>query len=384
MKRKKLIFILFAILFLPIFNVSAIEKVSCGEITAIPRKIPELTQFAVTLIQIAVPIILVLRGSLDLFNGITSQKDEDIKKGQQKFIRRLIVAVIIFFVVVIVKFITSIVAGLNSDSAIDCIDCFISLDCDKYVGSNKKIDKETISTKEELNKNNTQKNETNKNNTSKKETNKSNNNKNNKQENKNNKTDKNEPNNKQNINSSKDNKKESLKNYSNLFVGDSRTVGMCNTYKLCEGYDYIAEIGKGYSWFINTAIPKINSKIKSQNYNIIILMGVNDVGSNGSSIATNYYNKIYDLAKTTWKNQNVIFVSVNPVRDGMSYAYMSGVNSFNSQMKSKINSSGLSNLKYCDTISSLYMSSIDSGDGLHYNKTGYSSIYNKIKSSCLK
>ena len=144
------------------------------------------------------------------------------------------------------------------------------------------------------------------------------------------------------------------------------------------------EIGKGYSWFINTAISKVNNKIKTKDYNIIILMGVNDVGSNGKSVATKYYNKIYELATTTWKNQNIIFVSVNPVKDGKSNAYMSGVNSFNNEIKSKINSSKLTNLKYCDTVSSLNMSQIDSGDGLHYNKTGYTKIYNQIKSNCLK
>ena len=158
---------------------------------------------------------------------------------------------------------------------------------------------------------------------------------------------------------------------------------MCDVYKLCEKNPYIAEGGMGYSWFASTAIPQINQKIKSKNYNIIILMGVNGAGTDGTSEADKYYSKISSLAKGTWKNQNIIFVSVNPVVDGKSYTYMSGVNSFNKRMKSKINSSKLSNLKYCDTISKLNMSSIDSGDGLHYNKEGYKKIYNLIKSNCL-
>ncbi len=103
--------------------------VSCGNVTDIPRKIPELISMAITLIQIAVPVILVVMGSLDLFKGVTAQKEDEIKKGQQLFVKRLIVAAIIFFVVVIVKFVISIVAEASSTNIIECIDCFLSNNC---------------------------------------------------------------------------------------------------------------------------------------------------------------------------------------------------------------------------------------------------------------
>jgi len=109
------------------------NKVSCGSgkgmVTGIPSKIPELTSFAITIIQIAVPIILVLMGSLDLFKGITAGKEDEMKKGQQMFIKRLVVGAIIFFVVVIVKFLISIIADTNETNIVDCIDCFVSNDC---------------------------------------------------------------------------------------------------------------------------------------------------------------------------------------------------------------------------------------------------------------
>lgn len=124
MKKKILLFVL---MFLPIMSVSATSKVSCGNITNIPEKIPELTHFAVVLIQIAVPIVLVIMGSLDLFKGITAQKEEEIKKGQAMFIKRLVYAAIIFFVIIIVKFLISIVANAtDSDNISDCIDCFLN------------------------------------------------------------------------------------------------------------------------------------------------------------------------------------------------------------------------------------------------------------------
>lgn len=100
-----------------------------GAITDIPTKIPELTSTMFTIVQVAVPIILVIMGSLDLFKGITSGKEDEMKKGRQMFIKRLVIGAIIFLVVIIVKLIISVVADTGVDNMIDCIDCFISNDC---------------------------------------------------------------------------------------------------------------------------------------------------------------------------------------------------------------------------------------------------------------
>lgn len=112
------------------------NKVYCGSkqqgrVTGIPKKIPELTSSVFTIIQVLVPIILVVLGTLDLFKGITAGKEDEIKKGQQLFIKRLAVAAVVFFVVIIVKFFISIVADTNQTNIIDCIDCFISNDCEE-------------------------------------------------------------------------------------------------------------------------------------------------------------------------------------------------------------------------------------------------------------
>ena len=112
------------------YNVIDHRKVSCGNVTEIPKKIPELTSFAITMIQIAVPVILVIMGAMDLFKGITAQKEDEIKKGQQMFVKRLIVGALIFFVVVIAKLLISVVADASSDDIIDCVDCFLSNECD--------------------------------------------------------------------------------------------------------------------------------------------------------------------------------------------------------------------------------------------------------------
>ena len=132
-KNKILIMLLFVsmiVLFIGFPEVqAATRKVSCGNVTQIPKKIPELTSYAVTLIQVAVPVILVIMGSLDLMKGITAQKEDEIKKGQQTFIKRLIVAGMIFFVIVFVKLIISAVADASAANIIECVDCFLSNNC---------------------------------------------------------------------------------------------------------------------------------------------------------------------------------------------------------------------------------------------------------------
>ena len=105
---------------------------SCGEgkaiIENIPKLIPKVVSTAYTLIQIAVPVVLVIMGSLDLLKCI-SAKDSEINKGQQMFIKRLISAVFVFFVFVIVKIVISAVADNSNNSIMDCAQCFIEAKC---------------------------------------------------------------------------------------------------------------------------------------------------------------------------------------------------------------------------------------------------------------
>ena len=113
-----------------ISNLEFSNKVTCGNITGIPKKIPELTSFVVTLIQVAVPVVLVIMGSIDLFKGVMAQKEDEMKKGRQTFIKRLIVGVVIFFIVAIVKFIVTLVDDSdNKENMISCIDCFLNNVC---------------------------------------------------------------------------------------------------------------------------------------------------------------------------------------------------------------------------------------------------------------
>lgn len=64
-----------------------------------------------TLIQIAIPGVLIVLGTLDMFKAMTSGDEKKTKEAQRTFIRRLIYAVIAFLVPFIIRLVFSFVAN---------------------------------------------------------------------------------------------------------------------------------------------------------------------------------------------------------------------------------------------------------------------------------
>lgn len=107
------------------FPVYAYETVTCGKIKKIPLKVLEISNLVVDIMQVAVPIILILLGMVDFIKAISSQNEDNIKKAQGLFIKRLIVGALVFFVFVIVKMLISFVAE-DSEEIMNCVNCFIN------------------------------------------------------------------------------------------------------------------------------------------------------------------------------------------------------------------------------------------------------------------
>lgn len=80
----------------------------CGGMV-IPDQIISIIGTVINLIKIAVPLLLIIFGMLDLGKAVMAQKEDEIKRGQQMFVKRLIAAAIVFFVVVIVQFVVQLV-----------------------------------------------------------------------------------------------------------------------------------------------------------------------------------------------------------------------------------------------------------------------------------
>ena len=103
--------------------------------SGIPSKIAYIIALAVKIIQIAVPILLIVWGMLDLGKAVIAQKEDEIKKGQATFIKRLVAAAIVFFVVVIVKLLVNLVAD-GSANISTCINSILSCDATDCADSN--------------------------------------------------------------------------------------------------------------------------------------------------------------------------------------------------------------------------------------------------------
>lgn len=86
----------------------------------------------ILIIEIAVPILLIIFGMLDLGKAIVASKEDEIKKSQQTFVKRLISAALVFLVIFIVKLVINVVGSASGDDKIadnsfwSCANRFIS------------------------------------------------------------------------------------------------------------------------------------------------------------------------------------------------------------------------------------------------------------------
>lgn len=143
MKKKVLVFLvlisILGVLFAPNVLAKSVGIGGCSHLPGLENinidvKIANAVHTIIVAIKVVVPILLVIFGMLDLFKGITAQKDDEIKKGQQIFIKRLISAAIVFFVISIVQLLVSFVAtGKGEENLMDCASCFLN-GADKETG----------------------------------------------------------------------------------------------------------------------------------------------------------------------------------------------------------------------------------------------------------
>lgn len=75
----------------------------------------------IVVIKIAVPVILVILGMLDFAKGVIASKEDEIKKGQQTFIKRLIAAAFVFFIITIVQLVMGLISK-EDNSFWNCAD----------------------------------------------------------------------------------------------------------------------------------------------------------------------------------------------------------------------------------------------------------------------
>lgn len=126
--KKKFIFafLLFFMLgtFMPNVYADDFTCTALGNDILIDTQLADIVHLIILIIQIAIPILLVVFGMMDLTKGVMAQKEDEIKKGQQTFVKRLVAAVIVFFVIAVVKLVVNAVAK-NDSGIMACANCFL-------------------------------------------------------------------------------------------------------------------------------------------------------------------------------------------------------------------------------------------------------------------
>ena len=202
-----------------------------------------------------------------------------------------------------------------------------------------------------------------------------------------------------------------------VFIGDSRTVGIAvylfkyDYYEVTKYYGNgsnvvgtpartyqghsvkaIAETGASYSQFTNAnkAVYKgIHTALSASASGTIVLLwlGVNGLNDNGTF-------QLYKSLAQQYKQLTFYAISVTGVVPSLSNISNDSIKNFNSALKQKINSAGLSNLKYKSillnddptkvamngAVTLTINSSTTDTYGLHYYTNGYSAIVNAMLS----
>lgn len=68
-------------------------------------------------LQIGIPIILIVLGTLDLGKAVISSDDKAVKEAQSKLIKRCIYAILVFFIVTLIDLLFMMVGNIAGDSA---------------------------------------------------------------------------------------------------------------------------------------------------------------------------------------------------------------------------------------------------------------------------
>ena len=100
----------------------------CSGLDPFPGVVPGIVHLIITIIKIGVPVLLIIMGMIDLGKAVVAQKEDEIKKGQGLFIKKLIAALLVFLVVFIVQFLVKFISPKDGNRIQSCLNCFINGD----------------------------------------------------------------------------------------------------------------------------------------------------------------------------------------------------------------------------------------------------------------
>ena len=330
-----------------------------------------------------VTIILIVLVLIDIAKNVVAGKEDDMKKNKNIAIKRVIYAVVIFLVPAIVNLfmhvLYNIVDGSSHQSFLSCWEHATlnnvkqcneeALENEKREDEKKKQDSDSKISDYE---------------------NKVAEENNNKAKGLGKKEDSDDNSSSDNFsNSGSSLSEEEIANADIIYVGDSRTVAMCDYVEMSDKEVCIVKGGIGIAWLRTTETKnKLYSALdKSPSAYVLINLGVNGIGGLSKANIERNVSVFVDTYKeiaSKYPDAHIIAVSVGPVDDvkaknaGYNVTNIN-VNDFNITLENGLKDT---NVKYCNINNVMRNEYVTDEDGLHYVVSTYKKIYNALK-SCL-
>lgn len=90
----------------------------CG---SIPSEITNTIGQIYNILLVAIPVVIVLFGLIDILKAVIGKKDDEIKAATGLLVKRVITGLVAFFVMAIVKFGLQLIQTNNTSDAISCL-----------------------------------------------------------------------------------------------------------------------------------------------------------------------------------------------------------------------------------------------------------------------
>ena len=81
-----------------------------------------LVSISVMIVRICVPIFIIVMGTMDIYNTVSSGKNDDLKKKLTTLGKRMIIGLIVFFIPTIVRLVVNGLGGNDSNYQV-CVNC---------------------------------------------------------------------------------------------------------------------------------------------------------------------------------------------------------------------------------------------------------------------
>ena len=95
--------------------------------SGLPYQLCAIVSMIYTAIKIAVPLILVIVGMIDMAKAMTSKDEAEIKKAQNLLVRKAVTAALVFFIISLVALLFNVISDDGeSEDMWSCINAFLN------------------------------------------------------------------------------------------------------------------------------------------------------------------------------------------------------------------------------------------------------------------